>query len=105
LTGIAKGRRWLTAAVFPLVLAACTSTAGRPGAGTGTAGISAGSGSPATGGLRAVRHVWVIELENLRGVRQAGAVFAVPTYAFITATGRHGATTCRSRSSSRRTAP
>jgi len=60
-----KKRRWLlTAAVLPLVLAACTSTASRPGPGTGTAGTSAGSGSPAPGGLRAVRHVWVIELEN-----------------------------------------
>jgi hypothetical protein len=60
-----KSRRWLlTAAVLPLVLAACTSTAGRPGPGTGTAGTVAGSGPAAPGGLRAVRHVWVIELEN-----------------------------------------
>ena len=33
-----KERQWLlTAAVLPLVLAGCTSTAGRPAAGTGTA--------------------------------------------------------------------
>ena len=32
-----KSRRWLfAAAVLPLILAACTSTAGRQGAGTGT---------------------------------------------------------------------
>ena len=64
---IGKSRRWrLAAAVFPLVLAGCTSQ----GAGTGTAGTSAGSGSVATAGLRAVRHVWVIELEN-RGYAQS----------------------------------
>ena len=45
--------RWLLAAsVVPLVLAGCTSSAGPPGAGTGTASRPA------------VRHVWVIELEN-----------------------------------------
>ena len=61
----AKSRRWpLVAAVFLPVLAACTSTAGRPGPGTGPAGTPAGSGPAAPGGLRAVRHVWVIELEN-----------------------------------------
>jgi hypothetical protein len=54
---MAKSRRWLlAAAVFLLVLAACTNTAGRPGPGTGTAGTPAGSGSAAPGGLRAVRH-------------------------------------------------
>ena len=56
-----KRRRLLAAAVLPVILAACTSTTGRPGPGTGTV---AGSGSAAPGGLRAVRHVWVIELEN-----------------------------------------
>ena len=57
-----KSRRWLlAAAVLPLILAACTSMAGRQGPGTGTV---AGPGSAAPGGLRAVRHVWVIELEN-----------------------------------------
>ena len=41
-----KKRRWLlAAAVLPLILAACTSTADRPGPGTGTAGTVAGSGS------------------------------------------------------------
>jgi hypothetical protein len=63
-----KKQRWLlAAAVLPLILAACTSTTGRQGPGTGTA---AGSGSAAPGGLRAVRHVWVIELEN-QGYQQS----------------------------------
>ena len=62
---MAKGRRWLlAAAVFLLVLAACTSTAGRPGPGNGPAGTPARSGPAAPGGLRAVWHVSVIELEN-----------------------------------------
>jgi hypothetical protein len=74
-----KSRRWLlAAAVFPLVLAACTSTAGRPGPGTGTAGTSAGSGSAAPGGLRAVRHVWVIELENQGYAQSFGTPSADP---------------------------
>jgi hypothetical protein len=42
---MAKGRRrLLAAAVFLVVLAAYTSTAGRPGPGPGTAGAPAGSG-------------------------------------------------------------
>jgi hypothetical protein len=61
---MARSRRWLAAAVFLLVLAACTSAAGRPGHGTGPAGTPAGSGPAAPGGLSALRHVWVIELEN-----------------------------------------
>jgi phosphatidylinositol-3-phosphatase len=66
-----KKRRWLfAAAVLPLILGACTSTAGRHGPGTGTIGTVAGSGSAAPGGLRAVRHVWVIELEN-QGYQQS----------------------------------
>ncbi len=64
-----KGRRWLlAAAVFLLVLAACTSTAGTP----------AGSGSAAPGGLRAVRHVWVIELENQGYAQSFGTPSADP---------------------------
>jgi hypothetical protein len=60
-----KNRRWLlAAAVFPLVLAACTSTAGQPGPGPGTTGRAAGSSSVSRGALTAVRHVWVIDLEN-----------------------------------------
>ena len=60
---IMKRRRWLlAAAILSLVLAACTSTASQRGSGTGTAAAAAGSGEP--GGLRVVRHVWVIELEN-----------------------------------------
>jgi hypothetical protein len=73
-----KDRRWLAAAVFLLVLAACTSTAGRPGAGTGTAGTPAGSGPAAPGGLRAVRHVWVIELENQGYAQSFGTPSADP---------------------------
>ncbi len=69
-----KERRWLlTAAVLPLVLAGCTSTAGRPAAGTGTASRLAGSASaPPAGhrGLSAVRHAWVINLEN-QGYQQS----------------------------------
>ena len=65
-----KSRRWLlAAAVFPLVVAGCTSQ----GAKTGTAGTPGGSGSAVPGrhqGLSAVRHVWVIELEN-RGYQQS----------------------------------
>jgi hypothetical protein len=71
-----KSRRWLlAAAVLPLILAACTSTTGRPGPGTGTA---AGSGSAAPGGLRAVRHVWVIELENQGYAQSFGTPAADP---------------------------
>jgi phosphatidylinositol-3-phosphatase len=69
---MARSRRWLAAAVLLLILAACTSTAGRPGPGTGTAGNSAGSGPAAPGGLRAVRHVWVIELEDIFGLPHLG---------------------------------
>ena len=64
---VTSRRRLLAAAILPLVLAACTSTAGQRDAGTGTTATAAGSGSPAPGGrqgLAAVRHVWVIELEN-----------------------------------------
>src|SRR5271165_1634420 len=74
-----KKRRWLlAAAILPLILAACTSTAGRPGPGTGTTGTVAGSGSAAPGGLRAVRHVWVIELENLGYAQSFGTPSADP---------------------------
>ena len=54
-------RRLLAAAILPLVLAACTRTAGQRDAGTGTTATAAGSGFPAPGGrqgLAAVRHVW-----------------------------------------------
>ena len=76
---IVKGRRWLlAAAVFLLVLAACTSAAGRPGPGTGPAGTPAGSGSAAPGSLREVRHVWVIELENQGYTQSFGTPSADP---------------------------
>jgi hypothetical protein len=71
---ILRSRRWLLAtATFSLVLAACTGPADRPGSGAGTAGSVAGSGSAVASGrqgLSAVRHVWVIELEN-RGYAQS----------------------------------
>ncbi len=71
-----KSRRWLFAAAgLPLILAACTSMAGRQGAGTGTV---AGSGSAAPGGLGAVRHVWVIELENKGYAQSFGTPAADP---------------------------
>jgi hypothetical protein len=66
-------QRLLAAAMVPLVLAGCTSSTGPPGTGTRTAGRPAGSSSAAPGGhrgLSAVRHVWVIELEN-RGYAQS----------------------------------
>ena len=79
-----KKRRWLlAAAVLPLVLAACTSTAGRQGPGTGTTGTVAGSGSAGPGGLRAVRHVWVIELEN-QGYAQSFGTPSADPYLAIT---------------------
>ncbi len=74
-----KKPRWLlAAAVLPLILAACTSTAGRQGPGTGTTGTVAGSGSAVPGGLRAVRHVWVIELENQGYAQSFGTPSADP---------------------------
>jgi phosphatidylinositol-3-phosphatase len=74
-----KSRRWLlAAAVLPLVFAACTSTAGRPGPGTGTTGTVAGSGSAGPGGPRAVRHVRVIELENQGYAQSFGTPSADP---------------------------
>ena len=74
-----KKRRWLlAAAVLSLILAACTSTTGRQGPGTGTTGTVAGSGSAGPGGLRAVRHVWVIELENQGYAQSFGTPSAHP---------------------------
>ena len=71
-----KKRRWLlAAAVLSLILAACMSTTGRQGPGTGTV---AGSGSAGPGGLRAVRHVWVIELENQGYAQSFGTPSADP---------------------------
>jgi len=70
----AAGRRLLAAAVFALVLAGCAS----PGSGKGTNG-GATAASPATSsvrqGLSAVRHVWLIDLEN-RGYQQS---FGIPS--------------------------
>ncbi len=66
--------RWLLALALPLVLAACTSTPGRPAPGTGAAGTVAGSHR----GLSAVRHVWVIELENQGYAQTFGTPAADP---------------------------
>jgi phosphatidylinositol-3-phosphatase len=74
---IMKRRRWLlAAAILSLVLAACTSTASQRGSGTGTTAAAAGSGEP--GGLRVVRHVWVIELENQGYAQSFGTPSADP---------------------------
>jgi len=79
-------RRLLAAAILPLVLAACTSTVGQRDAGTGTTATAAGSGSPAPGGrqgLAAVRHVWVIELENQGYAQSFGTPSADPYLAVM----------------------
>jgi phosphatidylinositol-3-phosphatase len=64
--------RWLlAAAVVPLVIGGCTSTADR----------TAGTGSAAPGGhrgLSAVRHVWIIELENQGYAQSFGTPAADP---------------------------
>ena len=76
---IMKRRRWLlAAAILSLVLAACTSTASQRGSGTGTTAAAAGSGSGEPGGLRVVRHVWVIELENQGYAQSFGTPSADP---------------------------
>jgi hypothetical protein len=78
---VTSRRRLLAAAILPLVLAACTSTAGQRDAGTGTTATAAGSGSPVPGsrqGLAAVRHVWVIELENQGYAQSFGPPSADP---------------------------
>jgi phosphatidylinositol-3-phosphatase len=78
---VTSRRRLLAAAILPLVLAACTSTAGQRDAGTGTTATAAVSGSPAPGGRRglaAVRHVWVIELENQGYAQSFGTPSADP---------------------------
>ena len=78
---VTAGRWLLAAAMVPLVLAGCTSSAGPSGAGTGTASRPAGSGSVAPGGhrgLAAVRHVWVIELENQGNAQSFGTPAADP---------------------------
>jgi hypothetical protein len=56
--------RWLLAATAgSLILAGCTTMAAGPAAGTGAA-VSPSAAPGGHRGLSAVRHVWVIELEN-----------------------------------------
>ena len=50
--------RWLTAVALVLILAACAGTSSPPGS------VATRTSSAAHAGLAAVRHVWVIELEN-----------------------------------------
>jgi hypothetical protein len=65
--------RWLlAAAVVPLVIGGCTSTAGRTAAGTASAAPGGHRG------LSAVRHVWVIELENQGYAQSFGTPAADP---------------------------
>ena len=65
--------RWLlAAAVVLLVIGGCTSTAGRTAAGTGSAAPGGHRG------LSAVRHVWVIELENKGYAQSFGTPAADP---------------------------
>jgi len=88
---IVKTPRWrLVAAALPLILAACASTGGRPatgpsrgtssspGSGTSAAGVPTGSSHAAHGGLAAIRHVWVIELENQGYAQSFGTPSADP---------------------------
>jgi hypothetical protein len=74
-----RSRRWLlaTAVVLPL-LAACTSTAVRPGPGPEPGGKTPGASPGTSGALRAVRHVWLIDLENQGYAQSFGAPSADP---------------------------
>jgi hypothetical protein len=73
-----KTRRWLVAAAVLLVLSACASTAGGTGAGIGTPSRVAGPSSAGPAGLKALRHVWVIELENQGYAQSFGTPSADP---------------------------
>jgi hypothetical protein len=70
--------RWLLAATAgSLILAGCTSTAAGPAARTGAA-VSPSAAPGGHRGLSAVRHVWVIELENQGYAQSFGAPAADP---------------------------
>jgi hypothetical protein len=66
--------RWLPAVALPLVLAACTGS----GSGTGVGGGMTGTGHAAVAGLRTIRHVWVIDLENQGYAQTFGTPSADP---------------------------
>ena len=66
--------RWLLALALPLVLAACGSTTPQQRPRTGTASTVAGGHQA----LSAVRHVWVIELENQGYAQTFGTPAADP---------------------------
>ena len=70
--------RWLlAAAAIPLVLDGCTSMAAGPTAGT-SAAVSASAAPGGHQGVSAVRHVWVIELENQGYAQSFGTPSADP---------------------------
>jgi hypothetical protein len=73
-----KTRRWLVAAAVLLVLGACASTVARTGAGIGLTSRVAGPSSAGRAGLKALRHVWVIELENQGYAQSFGTPSADP---------------------------
>ena len=64
--------RWLTAVALALILAACAGTSSPPGSG------ATRTSSAAHAGLAAVRHVWVIELENQGYAQSFGTPSADP---------------------------
>ncbi|TVZ06600.1 phosphoesterase [Trebonia kvetii] len=70
------GRTWrcVLAVALALVLAACTNSGSGTRAGAGVSG----SGPVATAVLRTIRHVWVIDLENLGYVQTFGSPSADP---------------------------
>ena len=64
--------RWLTAVALVLILAACAGTSSPPGS------VATRTSSAAHAGLAAVRHVWVIELENQGYAQSFGTPSADP---------------------------
>ena len=76
---MAKMWRWLPAVVLlPLALSACTGIPAPPGHSTGTAERAARPSPVTPRGLTAVRHVWVVELENQGYAQSFGSPSADP---------------------------